>query len=135
MEVSLGRLEVNVVSSEKPLAHPTEEFTLVLEGVMDVEIGPLRYVLEPRDAIYYPGVTPHRFVSVGHEDLIYKGHAELGACRIGDDFHELRALPMGAVAVIYSQGRRFRASNPFAGGANPEEHRETAGRSAGEGSY
>jgi len=40
--------------------------------------------------------------------------AELGACRIGDDFHELRALRMAADAVIYSQGKRFRASNPFA---------------------
>ena len=70
MEVSLGRLEVNVVSSEEPLAHATEEFMLVLEGVMDIEIGPRHDVLESRDAIYYPGVTPHRFFSVGDQDLI-----------------------------------------------------------------
>jgi mannose-6-phosphate isomerase-like protein (cupin superfamily) len=42
----------------------------VLEGVMDIQIGPRRCVLEPRDAIYYPGVTPHRFLSVGDQDLI-----------------------------------------------------------------
>jgi len=70
MEVSLGRPDVNVVSGEQPLAHPTEEFMLVLEGVMDTEIGPRRYVLEPGDAIYHHGVTPHRFVSVGDQDLI-----------------------------------------------------------------
>jgi transcriptional regulator with XRE-family HTH domain len=70
MEVSLGRLEVNAVSSQEPLAHATEEFMLVLEGVMDIEIGPRRYVLEPGDAIYHHGVTPHRFVSVGDQDLI-----------------------------------------------------------------
>jgi len=71
MEVSLGRLEVNAVSSEEPLAHGTEEFMLVLEGAMDIEIGPRRYVLEPGDAIYYHGVTPHRFFSVGDQDLIF----------------------------------------------------------------
>jgi len=71
MEVSLGRLEVNAVSSEEPLAHATEEFMLVLEGVMDIEIGPRRYVLEPGDATYYHGVTPHRFFSVGDQDLIF----------------------------------------------------------------
>jgi hypothetical protein len=43
------------------------------------------------------------------------GRAELGACLIRDDFHELRALQMAADAVIYFQGKRFRASNPFAG--------------------
>jgi transcriptional regulator with XRE-family HTH domain len=71
MEVSLGRLEPNAISSEEPLAHPTEEFMLVLEGVMDIEIGPRRYVLQPGDAIYYHGVTPHRFFSVGDQDLIF----------------------------------------------------------------
>jgi transcriptional regulator with XRE-family HTH domain len=71
MEVSLGRLEVNAASSEEPLAHATEEFMLVLEGVMDIEIGPSRYVLEPGDAIYYHGVTPHRFFSVGDQDLVF----------------------------------------------------------------
>jgi mannose-6-phosphate isomerase-like protein (cupin superfamily) len=70
MEVSLGCLEVNVVSSEEPLGLATEEFMLVLEGVMDIEMGPHRRVLEPRDAIYYPGATPHRFLSVGDQDLI-----------------------------------------------------------------
>jgi mannose-6-phosphate isomerase-like protein (cupin superfamily) len=71
MEVSLGRLEVSAVSSEEPLAHATEEFMLVLEGMMDIEIGPRRYLLEPGDAIYYHGVTPHRCASVGDQDLIF----------------------------------------------------------------
>jgi mannose-6-phosphate isomerase-like protein (cupin superfamily) len=70
MEVSLGRLEVNAVSSQEPLAHATEKFMLVLEGVMDIEIGPCRYVLESRDAICYPGVTPHRFFPIADQDLI-----------------------------------------------------------------
>jgi transcriptional regulator with XRE-family HTH domain len=71
MEVSLGRLEPNAASSEEPLAHPTEEFMLVLEGVMEIEIGPRRYVLEPGDTIYYHGIAPHRFFSVGDQDLIF----------------------------------------------------------------
>ena len=71
MEVSLGRLEANAASSEEPLAHPTEEFMLVLEGVMEIEIGPRRYVLEAGDTIYYHGIAPHRFFSVGDQDLVF----------------------------------------------------------------
>jgi len=71
MEVSLGRLEANAASSDEPLAHATEEFMLVLEGVMEIEIGPRRYVLEPGDAIYFHGIAPHRFFSVGDRDLIF----------------------------------------------------------------
>ncbi len=71
MEASLGRLEVNAVSGEQPLAHATEECMLVLEGIIDREIVPRRYVLESRDAIYYPGVTPHRFFSITDQDLIF----------------------------------------------------------------
>lgn len=71
MEVSLGHLEANAVSTQEPLAHATEEFMLVLEGIMDIEIGPRRYTLEPGDSIYYHGVAPHRFVSVGDQDLIF----------------------------------------------------------------
>jgi transcriptional regulator with XRE-family HTH domain len=71
MEVSLGRLEPNAASSDEPLAHATEEFMLVLEGVMEIEIGPRRYVIEPGDSIYYHGLAPHRFVSVGDKDLIF----------------------------------------------------------------
>jgi hypothetical protein len=40
---------------------------------------------------------------------------EFGACRIGDDFHELRALRMAVDPLIYSQGKRFRASNLLGG--------------------
>jgi mannose-6-phosphate isomerase-like protein (cupin superfamily) len=71
MEVSLGRLEVNAVSSEEPLAHATEEFMLVLEGVMEIEIGPRRYVLGSGDAIYYHGIAPHRFFSIADQDLVF----------------------------------------------------------------
>jgi transcriptional regulator with XRE-family HTH domain len=71
MEVSLGRLELEAASSDDPMAHATEEFMLVLEGVMEIEIGPRRYVLEPGDAIYYHGIAPHRFFSTGDQDLVF----------------------------------------------------------------
>ena len=71
MEVSLGRLEPEATSSDDPLAHATEEFMLVLEGVMEIEIGPRRYVLEPGDSIYYHGLAPHRFFSTGDDALIF----------------------------------------------------------------
>jgi mannose-6-phosphate isomerase-like protein (cupin superfamily) len=53
------------------VAHGTEEFMLVLEGVMDTKAGPSRYVLEPGNAMHYPGVPPHRFFSAGNQDLIF----------------------------------------------------------------
>lgn len=71
MEVSLGRLEPGAASSDEPTAHPTEEFMLILEGVMEMEIGPRRYVLEPGDSIYYDGLTPHRLFSVGDDELVF----------------------------------------------------------------
>ena len=66
----LGAYGGQCLSNEEPLAHGTEEFMPVLEGVMDIEIGPRRHVLEPRDAINYSGVTPHRFFSTADQDLI-----------------------------------------------------------------
>jgi hypothetical protein len=71
MQVSLGRLEVDAVCCEQPLARNTEELMLVQESILDREIGPLRYVLESRDAIHYPGATPHRFFPVVDQDLIF----------------------------------------------------------------
>jgi hypothetical protein len=71
MEVSLGRLEVNAVSSEEPLAHSTVESMLVLEGVMDKEVGPSRFVLGTDDAIYYHRVTADRFFCVGDHNLVF----------------------------------------------------------------
>ena len=71
MEVSLGRMSVGRTSSEQPLAHATEEFILVLQGCMDVELGPRLYRLEPGDSIYHHGVVPHRYVAVGDEDVVF----------------------------------------------------------------
>jgi mannose-6-phosphate isomerase-like protein (cupin superfamily) len=72
MEVSLGgRLAVDAVSREEPLAHAPEEFMLVLEGIMGIDLGPRRCLLEPGGSIYYHGVTPHRFFSLGDQDLVF----------------------------------------------------------------
>jgi transcriptional regulator with XRE-family HTH domain len=71
MEVSLGRLSVGCASSERPLSHATEEFALVLQGCMEVELGPRRYRLELGDSIYHLGVVPHRYVAIGDEDVVF----------------------------------------------------------------
>ncbi len=44
---------------------------LVLEVVVDSELGSRRYVLEPSDPIHDQGVSPHRFLSVGDRELIF----------------------------------------------------------------
>jgi len=71
MEVSLGRMSVGSTSSEQPLARATEEFILVPEGCMDVELGTGLYRLEPGDSIYHHGVVPHRYRAVGDEDVVF----------------------------------------------------------------
>ncbi|MDH4207325.1 MAG: XRE family transcriptional regulator [Anaerolineae bacterium] len=71
MEVSLGRLGGGGVSSEQPLAHAAEEFILVLEGCLEIELGPRRYRLEPGDSIYHHGVAPHRYMAFGQEDVVF----------------------------------------------------------------
>jgi hypothetical protein len=42
---------------------------IVFEVATDREMVPLRYFLEPGDAIYYHGLTPHRFFSLRDQDL------------------------------------------------------------------
>jgi transcriptional regulator with XRE-family HTH domain len=71
MEVSLGRLGAGRASSEQPLSHATEEFILVLQGCMEVELGARVYRLELGDSIYHHGVVPHRYLAVGHQGLVF----------------------------------------------------------------
>lgn len=71
MELMLGRLKPGAASCEEPLAHPGEEFILVLEGVMEIDIGGDTYCLEHGDSIYYYASIPHKLWSAGDEDLVF----------------------------------------------------------------
>lgn len=92
MEVSLGRLSGGSTSSEQPIAHATEEFILVLQGCMAVELGPRIYRLETGDSMHHHGVVPHRCVAVGDEDVVF-------VSAISPPIEVVETLPGGMVDV------------------------------------
>lgn len=71
MEAWLARLGRGEVSSAVPLSHATEEFVFVLQGELAIRVGPSVYELGPSDSIYYHGLVPHQFSSIGEEDLVF----------------------------------------------------------------
>jgi transcriptional regulator with XRE-family HTH domain len=71
MEAWLARLAPGQVSSAVPLSHSTEEFVFVLQGELEMRVGPHTYRLGPHDSLYYHGLVPHQFTSVGDEELVF----------------------------------------------------------------
>jgi len=71
MEVMMARLEPGAASCEEPLAHPGEEFIIVMQGVMEINIGGEVYRLEDGDSIYYYASIPHKLWSASAEDLVF----------------------------------------------------------------
>jgi len=71
MEAWLARLGPGEVSSAAPLSHATEELVFVLRGELEMCVGPHTYRLGPHDSLYYHGLVPHRFSSVGEEELVF----------------------------------------------------------------
>lgn len=71
MEAWLVRLRPGMISSNEPLSHATEEFVFVLQGKLEMRVGPNSYRLGPHDSIYYHGLVPHQFSSIGEEDLVF----------------------------------------------------------------
>jgi transcriptional regulator with XRE-family HTH domain len=54
---------------EHGLAHAGQECTLVLEGVVSIDLGGEQHLLHPGDSIYYDAVTSHQFVCAGPESV------------------------------------------------------------------
>lgn len=71
IEMIQGRLKPGASTCDKPLSHPGEECTLVLQGEMHIQIGEESYHLKEGDTIYYYFAIPHRISSCGKEDLIF----------------------------------------------------------------
>jgi len=71
MEAWLARLGPGEASSAARLSHATEEFVFVLRGELEMRVGPHTYRLGPDDSIYYQGLVPHQFYSVGEEELVF----------------------------------------------------------------
>jgi transcriptional regulator with XRE-family HTH domain len=49
--------------------HMGREFGLILEGVLQIELGFERYILHAGDSIIFDSLTPHRFTNIGQVPL------------------------------------------------------------------
>ena len=47
-------------------SHEGEEFLYVIEGAVEVVIGPKRHLIEAGDSIYYDSLMPHEVVAAGN---------------------------------------------------------------------
>lgn len=56
-------------SGGHPDTHPGEECGVVISGSMRFWVGDQDWLLEARDAIYFPSTLPHRWMSAGDDDL------------------------------------------------------------------
>jgi transcriptional regulator with XRE-family HTH domain len=57
-------------SGGHPHVHEGEEAGVVISGAMKFAVGGQEWVLNARDAIYFPSTRPHSWESVGDEDLV-----------------------------------------------------------------
>ena len=57
-------------SGGHPHVHEGEEAGVVISGAMKFDFSGQEYVLNARDAIYFPSTLPHSWESVGDEDLV-----------------------------------------------------------------
>ena len=58
-------------SSEECYSHASEEFSYILEGIIEIEIGDKKYRLETHDSITFNATTPHRTHCVGDSPTRY----------------------------------------------------------------
>jgi transcriptional regulator with XRE-family HTH domain len=70
MEVIWVEAPTGSGSGGHPHQHEGEECGVVIAGAMRFWVGQDEWVLEPRDAIYFPSHLPHRWESVGAEELV-----------------------------------------------------------------
>ncbi len=71
IEMIMATLEPGASTVDEPRSHPGEECTVVLQGVMEIEVGGQRYNLGEGDSIYYICALPHKITNVGDRDLVF----------------------------------------------------------------
>ncbi len=65
LEVLLNTYEVNACTGDDLYTHNGEEFAIVLEGTLQVELGSEIIILEAGDCISYGSTIPHRISNIG----------------------------------------------------------------------
>jgi transcriptional regulator with XRE-family HTH domain len=71
MEVWIGRLGAGAEMGSEFSSHKSEEFILVMSGVMSFTLGGQVHELMPGSAIQYDGAVPHRIENAGAEELVF----------------------------------------------------------------
>lgn len=71
MELIEFYLEPGAATCNEPLTHRGEECTVVIKGLMEIQIGERVFLLEEGDSIYYPGEIPHKIVAIGEKTLVF----------------------------------------------------------------
>ena len=70
MEAIMTRVAVGGQTSECPISHEGEEWTMVLEGRMTIQVADDVYILEEGDCIYYHASLPHLISNAGEQELV-----------------------------------------------------------------
>jgi transcriptional regulator with XRE-family HTH domain len=64
-------MEPGAYYGEVPLGHPKEdEASVVIEGLLEIEVGGTKYVLHEGDSIYINAGTPHKYINIGEGTCI-----------------------------------------------------------------
>jgi len=71
MDMFVVRLHPAEDNIAYPLAHPTEECILVLEGQLLVQLGDTKFTLEAGDSIYFEGSRLKKLKATGHEPAVF----------------------------------------------------------------
>jgi transcriptional regulator with XRE-family HTH domain len=71
MDMFVVRLHPAEKNIAYPLAHPTEECILVLEGQLLVQLGDTEFILVTGDSIYFEGMRLKKMMAVGDEPAVF----------------------------------------------------------------
>lgn len=70
MEAIITSVEAGGRTSEVPISHEGEEWTMVLKGCMSIQVADETYLLYEGDCIYYHASLPHLIANGGEEELV-----------------------------------------------------------------
>jgi len=71
MEIIKIELEPGASTYEKPSSHKGEEFILILEGKMEIQIGNEFHELYEGDSIYFVASIPHKTTNISDKNLVF----------------------------------------------------------------
>lgn len=71
MEVVQVTLEPDSSTYDEPISHKGEEFILILQGRMEIQLQDEFFTLREGDSIYFMGSIPHKTTNIGESRLTF----------------------------------------------------------------